>query len=481
MFQLGPRRAFRGEVEEVGAGLSESAMTWMKSHSKDKSCKSLTICKKPCEKTRSPFGRRLFVYLCFLAYCSVGSISARADLTLEQMTLAVQQGVVGALSTAPVSFNSGAVNSVPWLYPSFQGLTLGEYLIYSAGFSPSVDNTVTLRSLLEDIQSSISSNPSLNLSDLQSLFALYLSSENVSAAHMIRPQYEFFYDLQGWDDDIGYFVATYFSAQPDWASFFSTVLTASQYASAFYQEVPGLIDNSLSDGLAWRAVLTSGQMGTFESWKDDVVDAIQESDVTVEGLVDSFSHASGVVTNLMNDINLEISTWRQDFLDYVATVTDTSLFSSEAQDVDNHVQAQVDQAQNDAKNAMDQITYESQVAMNEQNDPQFTSDIISNPYDSLQGLYDQVSSKVADKVPSSSDYSFSPKMTLLYENQEVWGRGVNKIEIDLSKPQEWAPGIGADFNQKVTTVMKWLWELVVDVSTIAIVLRYIGKIHENMV
>jgi len=218
--------------------------------------------------------------------------------------------------------------------------------------------------------------------------------------------------------------------------------------------------------------------------KNDIVDAVENQ----QGSFSDISISLGSMTNQISDLNENlcdlaqtVSDWRQDFLDYVGDVTDAGKFASDAQNAQMQANDQVNQAQNDAQQALDNEAYQAQEAMSEDKDPSFTADIIPNPYDPLQGLYDQVTSKVGDKVPPASDYNFSPKMTLLYENKEVWGRAVNKIEIDLSKPNDWAPGIGTDFNQKITTVMRWLWELVVNVSTIAIVLRYIGKIHENMV
>lgn len=83
------------------------------------------------------------------------SFSSASELTPEQVQQSVYEGVFDALTAAPISFNQGAVNTVPWLYPSFNGQTLGEWLLYNFGNSTDADETfrVLLQNLLTDTES----------------------------------------------------------------------------------------------------------------------------------------------------------------------------------------------------------------------------------------------------------------------------------------------------------------------------------------
>ena len=460
-------------------------MAWTKQHSKNKSCNVSTIVTNRSGKTRSLFGRRPFALLCSLVFFWVGSSSVRADsitqADAQRIADAIADQMYALLTQMPISFApASGVITQPLSSPT--GMPLGIYLAQVLGWDAEGNSAPPAKSivqLLEDISSS-----SFSSTDLENLFDNFFTSQSVSLGNLARPQYEFFRDLMLQGDDVGYKVYTFFEARPDWLDFFESVYEASLKTYDFGVEYPRLIESLGDNEDAWRAVLATETVDAFENMKNDIVDAVdnqQESFIDISSALGSMTNSFSDLNANLGDLAQTVTDWRQDFLDYVSEVTDTEKFHDDAVNAAQQTNNQVVQAQNDAQQALDNEAYQAQEAMSEDKDPSFTSDIVPNPYDPMQGLYDQVTSKVGDRIPSASDYNFSPKMTLLYENKEVWGRGVNKIEIDLSKPHEWAPGIGSDFNQKITTVMRWFWELVVNVSTIAIVLRYIGKIHENMV
>jgi len=239
-------------------------MAWKKQHSKNKSCNESTIVTNRSGKTRWRFGRRPFALLCSLVFFWVGSSSVRAELTETQVTAAVVSGIMQAFTTAPLSFGGNGQNVVPWVWPDLNGLTLGEYLSYASGFSVTTNPDKTLRSILEDIQSAIESNPSLSSEDLENLFDQFFTSQNVSIGNLARPQYEFFRDLMLQGDDVGYKVYSFFEARPDWLDFFEAVYDASLKTYDFGMEYPRLIDTLGYDEDAWRAVLATETVDAFE-------------------------------------------------------------------------------------------------------------------------------------------------------------------------------------------------------------------------
>jgi len=87
-------------------------------------------------------------YLGLLAafFCIFAPVS-KAELTQDQVEAAVR----AALTTAPLNFSGAQINTVPWLVPSLQNYTIGEWLMYNFG-QPMYNGNDSFYSLLRRLE-----------------------------------------------------------------------------------------------------------------------------------------------------------------------------------------------------------------------------------------------------------------------------------------------------------------------------------------
>lgn len=124
------------------------------------------------------FTRKLLCKVFALGFCFSSALDASALTQAE-----VEQAVYSALTSAPLNMSGAQINVVPWLYPSIQTMTFGEYLLYALGWQATYQQPDTLRSLLRDI----SANTRTNSTDLSTVlpFLESLSSNQVTDGQFV--------------------------------------------------------------------------------------------------------------------------------------------------------------------------------------------------------------------------------------------------------------------------------------------------------